>query len=278
MKTVEAYIKILILLILLAGEINAQTTVSPDLITFERQGVQRLIFNEDQNIPLSSLTPSEIIGITAMHPITYYSESQADIQIKNKQLSIQSLGESQASIWFGGFNPFAVYTIDLDSFNGQGEIGFEFSDMTKTEQFFIIISCKDNSILDVIQKYVKESEEVSNESVFINSDGPISRKGKIILQMLGSGFTLFLQNDDLPVPIAQSNFAQIVDLREKKYIRSLQSNLFFSIKDGAFAINKISSALNPGMGLADIRAITYEDGEPLPFRKRKSNYWQLKVK
>jgi hypothetical protein len=46
-------------------------------------------------------------------------------------------------------------------------------------------------------------------------------------------------------------------------MHSLQSNFYFSIQEGAIAIRKIESALSPGMGLADIRAITYEDGEPL---------------
>lgn len=258
----KSYIRILLVLIFLTGRASAQTNISPDKIKFVRQGVKRLIFDEKQNIPLAQLDPSELIGITTMHPTVYYSDYHADIRVKNNLLMVQSLEESDASIWFGGFNPFAVYIIDIDSVYGQGEIGFEFSDNTKTEQFFITISYSNNEILDVKQKYIKESRTVVDESILLDSEEPGSIKGKIILQMLGSGFTLFRRNYNLPVPIAQSDFAQIIDFREKKYMQSFQSNLYFSIKKGGFDLNKILSALNPGVGLSDIRAITYEDGEP----------------
>lgn len=239
----------------------AQTNLSPDQIKFVRQGVQRFIFDEDQEILLARLQPSEIIGMSAMYPTTFYSKFQAGIQVKKDQLLIQSDKESQASIWFGGFNPFAVYTIELASCSGNGSLGFEFSNAEKTEQFFITISYHGKRILDVTQKYVRESKTIVNGSIFIKDNSSAKIEGKIILQMLGSGFTLFVQNSGLPIPVAQSDFAQIVDLRKKQYIHSFQSNFYFSIQKGAFAIRKIESALSPGMGQADIRAITYEDGE-----------------
>jgi hypothetical protein len=247
----------------LSGNILGQNTQSPDKIRFVRQAACRLIFDEYQKIPLASLNPKAVIGMSAMHPTTFYTGFHADIQVKNNQLQIQSDNESRASIWFGGFNPFALYTIDLASCSGQGEIGFEFSDPEKKEQFFITISYNENQILDVNQKYTKESKTIVNESILNKGNSLANIGGKIILQMLGSGLTLFVQNGGLPVPIAQSDFAQVVDLRKKQYMRSFQSNFYFSIKKGALAISKIESALSSGMGLADIRAITYEDGEPM---------------
>ncbi|MBW8332330.1 MAG: hypothetical protein K0M40_09950 [Prolixibacteraceae bacterium] len=259
----KQFLSFLFLAILGLQSLVAQTNQSPDQINFVRQGVQRIIFDENQEIPLASLKPAKIIGMSAMYPTTFYSEFHADIQVKKDQLLIQSDKESQSSIWFGGFNPFAVYTIDLDSCSGQGELGFEFSEPEKAEQFFVTISYKGSEILDVNQKYVRESKTVVNESILNKDNDSVNIEGKIILQMLGSGFTLFVQNSGLPLPIAQSDFASFVDLREKQYMRSFQSNLYFSIKKGALAIRKVESALSPGMGLADIRAITYEDGEPL---------------
>jgi hypothetical protein len=263
MTPVKQTLLILFLALLTIPSLIAQTNSTPDQIKFVRQGVRRIIFDENQTIPLASLNPAEIIGISAMYPTTFYSGFHADIQLKNNQLLIQSDQESQASIWFAGFNPFAVYTIDLASCSGQGEFGFEFSDPEKAEQFFITISYNGTEILDVHQKYVRESKTVVNESILIKGNGLGNIEGKIILQMLGSGLTLYVQNSGLPVPIAQSDFASFVDLRKKQYMRSFQSNFYFSIKKGALAIRKIESALSPGMGLADIRAITYEDGEPL---------------
>ncbi len=255
-------LSLFLVVLFFAGRVSGQTELSPDKIKFVRQGSCRFIFDENQNIPLSSLRPAEIIGMTAMYPTTFYSRFHADIQVRNNMLIIQSDEESQASVWFGGFNPFAVYTIDIESSIGLGEIGFEFSDPTKAEQFLISIKYNENQILDVNQKYINESKTIDNRSILNPEITPGNMRGRVILQMLGSGYTLYLQNGGLPEPIAQSDFANLVDLRKKQYMQSFQSNLYFSIKKGKVAIRKIDSALSSGMGLADIRAITYEDGEP----------------
>ncbi len=241
----------------------AQSNPSPDQIKFVRQGVRRFIFDESQNIPLAGLYPSEIIGMSAMYPSTFYSDVHADIRLENKQLQFSSDEESKLAVWFGGFNPFATYIIDLASCEGKGEIGFEFSDPEKTEQFFVTLQYNEKQILDVRQKYIQDSKELVSESILTNNNGLNNIEGKIILQMLGSGFNLFMQNNGLPVVIAQSDFAQFVDLRQKKYMQLFQSNLYLGIAEGGLSINRVESALSSGMGLADIRAITYEDGEPI---------------
>jgi len=112
---------------------------APGDIKFVRQGVQRLIFEEDQSIPLAGLEPGGIIGLSAMHPIRHYLDEQSDIFIRDDKLVIQSERETQTGIWFGGFNPFATYTIDLASCSGAGDIGFEFSDAEKTERFLVTV-------------------------------------------------------------------------------------------------------------------------------------------
>lgn len=206
--------------------------------------------------------------MTAMHPVTHDSELHPDIQVKNNKLQIQCDREGQASLWFGGFNPFAVYTMDVDSCLGQGEVGFEFSDAEKSERFIIAVRHNGDEIVDVTQTYVRDSKTVASESILSKPNAPGVVEGRFILQMLGSGLTLFVQNNGLPVPIAQSNFGSIADLRKKRYMHSFQSSLYFSTKGGLLVLRKVESALSPGMGLADIRAITYEDGEPLLDRDR----------
>ena len=202
---------VLFFVLLLVGGASAQTNLSPDQIKFVRQGVRRFIFDDNQKILLAGLYPAEIIGMSAMYPTTFYSGFHPDIQVKNNQLLVMSGEESKTSVWFGGFNPFATYTIDLASCRGQGEMGFEFSNPTKTEQFFVTLRYNDQQILDATQKYVKDSREIISGTILTNSNGLNNIEGKIILQMLGSGFTLFIQNDGLPVPVAQSDFAQFVD-------------------------------------------------------------------
>ena len=265
MKTINNLLKPIFLFIALQLVVTsvAQNNITPNQIKFVRQAAKRYIFDDNQKITLSTLNPAKTIGMNAMHPVSHYSDYHADIKIQNNRLQIQSKEESPGSIWFGGFNPFATYTIDQISCEGKGEIGFEFSNHEKTEQFIITLNYNENRLLDVNQKIIKESKIVSSESILNNNIDSTLIEGKIILQMLGSGLTLFVQNDGLPLPIAQSEFATTIDLRKKEYIQSFSSNLYFSIKNGTVAIGEIESSLSTGIGLADIRAITYENGEPL---------------
>ena len=265
MKTLNNPLKLTLLFIalLFVKTVDAQNNPSPNQIKFVRQAVKRYIFDDNQKITLAGLHPAEIIGMSAMHPVSHYSDHHADIKIQNNKLMIQSNEESLGSIWFGGFNPFATYTIDLISCEGKGEIGFEFSNHEKTEQFIVTLNYNENRLIDVNQKIIKESLTISSESILNNNIDSTLIEGKIILQMFGSGLTLFVQNSGLPQPIAQSEFATIIDLRKKEHIQSFSSNLYFSINRATLAIREIESSLSSGIGLADIRAITYENGEPL---------------
>jgi hypothetical protein len=74
---------------------------------------------------------------------------------------------------------------------------------------------------------------------------------------------MYVQHNGLPKPIGQVDFNEYLDLRKIEVINSFQSNLFLKLKEGKVDIRKVGSALTSGMGLADIRAITYENGDPL---------------
>ena len=212
MKTLNNPLKLTLLFIalLFVKTVDAQNNPSPNQIKFVRQAVKRYIFDDNQKITLAGLHPAEIIGMSAMHPVSHYSDHHADIKIQNNKLMIQSNEESLGSIWFGGFNPFATYTIDLISCEGKGEIGFEFSNHEKTEQFIVTLNYNENRLIDVNQKIIKESITVSSESILNNNIDSTLIEGKIILQMFGSGLTLFVQNSGLPQPIAQSEFANLL--------------------------------------------------------------------
>ena len=88
--------------------------------------------------------------------------------------------------------------------------------------------------------------------------------------MLGSGFTLFHRENGLPKVIGQCDFNKYIDLREKKYLKNFQSHLFVLLNKGEVQINRVHMSINTGIGLADIGAITYEDGSP--FWKRRLWY------
>ncbi len=261
LKITKCVCYFIILIISVSGV--AQSQPSPEKINFVRQGVQRMIFDEDQSIPLARLEPNKIVGFSAMYPTTHYFKEHADINILDDKLVIQSKQETQTGIWFGGFNPFATYTIDLASISGRGEIGFEFSDVNKKDQFFIKVGFNDSVLAGVKLSVLKDSKVIVDTSISVNFKEHKKLESKIILQMLGSGLVLYMQDQGLPKVIGQSDFNTYIDLRKKEYIHSFQSNLFIQLNGGQVQIKKVEMALTTGVGLADIRAITYENGDPM---------------
>lgn len=240
----------------------AQTQTLPNEIKFTRQGVQRMIFDEKQSIPLAKLEAENIIGLEAMHPITHYLDEHSKTFVSKGKLIVESKKKTQTSIWFGGFNPFATYSIDLNYCVGKGEIGFEFSDAQKKQQFFVAIEFIDNIIADVKLRVINDFKIISDKSIYVNKKEHLSIHNKIILQMLGSGLVLYSQDDGLPKVIGQSDFNDYIDLREKQYVNTFRSSLFVDIYNGKVEIENADMSFSTGVGLADIRAITYENGKP----------------
>ncbi|WP_119080668.1 hypothetical protein [Chitinophaga alhagiae] len=229
---------------------------TPDKINFVRQGVQRMIFDENQSIPLAKLQPANIIGISAMHPAKHYLANQADISIDKNKLIVASKEKSGTAIWFGGFNPFATYAIDLDALSGEGEIGFEFAG--GGERVLITLAAKNNILTDV----QFSTSRSAGKSIMVKQQEAVNITGKIMLQMLGSGLVLYHRTAGLPKVIGQADFDINMDLRAKDRIHTFQSSLFVGLTGGQAAINGVEMALTTGMGLADIRPITYENGDP----------------
>ena len=56
------------MIFLFSSNLAALAQIKPDQIKFARQGVQRMIFDEAQSIPLAKLEPGKIIGMSVMHP------------------------------------------------------------------------------------------------------------------------------------------------------------------------------------------------------------------
>jgi len=255
--------KTIIALVLLGTfQITAEGQVQPDKIQFVRQGTKRLIFDREQSIPMASLNPEEIIGMKSMHPVKHHTNHQSEVYIEDEQLVIESTQKTETGIWFGGFNPFSTYSMDISETSGEGQMGFEFSDPSKNNRFIIALAFREDLLTDVYLKIYSDSSLKYSESIAVNTEKDIRLKNRIILQMLGSGLTVYMQDQGIPNVIGQSNFNEHLDLRKKKYIHSFQSSLFAGIKSGEIRISHVESALSTGVGLADIRAITYENGEP----------------
>ncbi len=241
----------------------ARSQTLPTEINFVRQSVHRMLFDTDQNIQLAALEPGKIVGLTAMHPISTYSTQASNTYLNKDELIVESNQETQTSIWLGGFNPFATYTLDLSSCKGTGEVGFEFSDANKQEQFFVTVTFEETTLTGSKLRVVKNDEIIIDESVWVNNVKQIAFPDKVILQLLGSGFVMYAADKGLPEVIAQSDYNKYLDLRKKQCIQSFQSGVFVQLNKGQVTIDRADISFSSGVGLADIRAITYEDGTPM---------------
>ncbi len=261
MKFINLIIVVVVLIFTAQDELQGQSL--PNDIKFVRQGVKRMVFDEKQSIPLASIQPASIVGLEVMHPITHYLDEHSNTHINRDKLIVASRQNTQTGIWLGGFNPFATYTVDLDLCEGYGEVGFEFSDDKHQQQFFVTLQFQDSLITDVKLRVSDEKKVIADESISVNQELERNIQKKVVLQMLGSGFVLYSKGEGLPQVIGQSDFNKYMDLRETKYINSFHSSLFVDITDGKVVIDNVDMSLTAGVGLADIRAITYENGELL---------------
>ena len=239
----------LLIFLIVGFVLPLQAQIAPDQIQFVRQGVKRLIFDRDQGISLATLNPDEIIGMTAMHPVHYYSAVQANIYRNLGRLIVASDQSSEASIWLGGFNPFASYVINLADVEGRGEMGMEFSDPDKQTRMLITISFESYELKDVRIKVMKEGKMIADESIGIEIEGETAI-GELIFQMYGSGLSVFIKRIGLPTIIGQVDFNQWVDLRKKQYVQSFHSSLYFQLWDG-----KVLTGLIDGCALARIATV-----------------------
>lgn len=234
---------------------------SPADIQFVRQGVRRFVFDEAQQLPLARLNPAEVIGPATMFPASHRGPDTAHISFAERQLSIRSEGPSETCIWLGGFNPFATYTLQVSSLAGKGEIGFDFSSHDTSTRCLIAISFEDTLIQDVRLRVWDQGNQIAEVSIALEGQMGKSHGETFALQMLGSGCTLFSRDKGLPVVIAQSDVSTHIDLRRKTCLYGFQSRLYTQLSSGEIRIQEVASALTVGIGIADIRAITYENGE-----------------
>ena len=242
---------------------RAVAQTNPAEIQFVRQGVKRLIFAEDQAISLSSMDPKNIVGIATMHPTRTYSVQKPQVEIQEEDLVIRSPRPTESVLWLGGFNPFATYYLDLKEARGACQVGFEFSDPQGHERFIVSVQIRDDQLLDARLRILIEGQSVFDQSILVELPKESQLPGKIILQMLGSGLNLLWQKSGRPHSLGQVDFSEFLDLRKKKYLASLQANLYFNLSDAKLLVGGAESALTTGLGQADIRAITYKDGTPL---------------
>ena len=105
-----------------------QAEVTPDQLEFRRQAVRRMIFDRSQDIRLAGLWPAKVVGLDVMHPPVGEQANSPKLEVDDGRLRISAQKAVTATRWIGGFNPFAVYDVTVNKFNGSGKIGLMFRD------------------------------------------------------------------------------------------------------------------------------------------------------
>lgn len=262
-KMLTAFSCIFIILIINPYSVFAQD-VNPGKLEFRRQAVRRMIFDRSQDIRLSGLWPAKVVGLDIMHPPVGEQVNGPRLTIEDGRLQISAKEQATATRWIGGFSPFAVYDVAVNKFNGSGQIGLMFRDTDAENRITATLLVDDGmyrSIRCVITKDGKdaESQDFALPRALLGND-PI----RLRVQMLAVGVNLFVERAQKSILIGRMDFVKHFDLRRKDLMRRFEFCLHTSLQAGASVeIDEATAALSPGIGQADMRTVTYEDGSPL---------------
>jgi len=245
------------------GPAPAQEVSSPLDLKFRRQAVRRMVFDRSQDIPLSGLWPATVVGLDVMHPPLGKQVNDPRVSIEGNRLRISSQKPSTATRWVGGFNPFAVYDLAASKFNGSGEVGMIFRDTDAENRIKVTLVVADGEYRSIRYVVIKDGKEIDRQDfalpeALINKD-PI----RLRAQMVAVGVNLFVERNGVSTLIGRTDFVQHFDLRRKDLMRRFEFCLHTELEAGqSTLIDEAKAALSPGIGQADIRNVTYEDGSP----------------
>ena len=142
--------------------------VSPASLLFRRQATRRMIFDRSQEIPLSGLEPSNIVGIDIMHPLVGVQSGQVEYRIEGRAMVVSAVAgsdviDSVSSRWIGAFNPFATYEVELDAVDGSGEFGLRFVDSESLSHLAAYVKTIGGKYEAIEWAVVKDGEEVDRQ-------------------------------------------------------------------------------------------------------------------
>ena len=145
--------------------------VTPDQLEFRRQAVRRMIFDPSQDIPLSGLWPSKIVGLDTMHPPVGDLADKLHLSIEKGRLRMAAGDAAATSIrWVGGFNPFATYTVAVHRFNGSGEVGVLFRDTAAENRVLVTLMVENGAYQAIRATVVRDGQEVARQAYALPKD------------------------------------------------------------------------------------------------------------
>ena len=245
--------------------------VNPLDLSFQRLAVRRFIFSN--NIKLNEFVPAEIVSFESMHPAfavsgdnepKVYDNFKPVIEKGRLVLSAGS-GNSPASIYMGGVNPYATYEVDVESFmltnDTPTEVGIELARLGLRDRVQVVseLSGKKNAIF---LRVYKNGEKIKQHKVgeFV-TEGSFTLRVQLYGRSLGvfvtqNGETLYIGH--LPV---KEHFGDVLDFRNIGTAGECTFNLVSNLK-GEVCVKGARSFLSSGIGQADIRLISHEDLSP----------------
>ena len=238
--------------------------VTPDKLEFRRQAVQRMIFDRTQDIQLAGLWPAKIVGLDVMHPPIGPQVNDPRLEIQGGRLRISAGKPASATRWIGGFNPFAAYDVAVNKFNGSGQIGLMFRDADAENRITATLVVEDRTYRSIRCIMTKDGKETERQDFALpnalSGNDPI----RLRVQMMAVGVNLFVEQTQKSTLVGRMDFVRHFDLRRKDLMRRFEFCLHTSLQGNASVeIDEATAALSPGIGQADMRVVTYEDGSPL---------------
>lgn len=248
-------------LLILGLALPLHAEITPVDLHFTRQASRRMVFDREQALPLAALDPATVVDLELMHPVKR-GAGAAELKLIDGKLVIRGEGATDTSLWFSGFNPFATYELELDSWNG-GSAGLEFVH-EGGERLRVELVFSKEVIQGLRWSLEKEGKVlVSGEAADFQpftSKQPVS----LVVQMCAVGFNVYLRHHDEIRLMGRADIIQHLDIRKQEVFRKMSTWVRAAGQEGVHVVvNRASASLTPGMGQADIRAITDEEGTPL---------------
>ncbi|MCS7466933.1 hypothetical protein NZK35_09775 [Stieleria sp. ICT_E10.1] len=243
----------------------AQTPeIKPQSLQFSRQAVRRMVFDTPQQIPLAALAPATIVGLDLMHPVVGDATGASLVSIDDGRLKLSTANGASSARWIGGFNPFATYELGLHRFAGSGRIGLLFRDRHQHNHLSAAVVVNNGEYEAIEWVVTKAGQEVDRQRFAwpqgVNTTGTV----RLRVQMLAVGANLYIESEGTSHLVGYPDFNQHLELRRKELIRRFEFCLSSDLEPhSSVEIDEVISALTPGCGQADIRAITTRDGTPL---------------
>ncbi|WP_035601396.1 hypothetical protein [Haloferula sp. BvORR071] len=249
------------LLTILALSFPLHGEITPADIHFTRQASKRMVFDREQALPLAALDPASIVDLPVMHPIKRRA-GNAEFTLKDGKLMIRGAGVSDTSLWFSGFNPFATYELELSAWDG-GSAGLEFVHEAG-ERLRVELVFGKGTITGLRWGMDKEGKQLFSGEAAKFSPIPADHPVSLVVQMCAVGFNVYLRDRGEIRLMGRADIVQHLDIRRQEVFRKMSTWVRAAGQDGVYAVvDRASAALTPGIGQADIRAITNEEGTPL---------------